>query len=211
MAAPTDLSPNDRLTYLIGDIVRSDAFAENEARGVWSVLAGSPEATRVMPRDFARIVEDCRAMLKNSNLDNYILELCREVLTVAGEAHAERSVLAHDQWMQHLPDDLQWHSVRALSSPKQLKSKRPLHDFEQCRDQLTRVGWRLRALWIVVPQWFGEPGPLDDLDEADRVWWTSIAKGTFEFAETGIKANPVDVPNVIARRPRSRAMPSNER
>lgn len=189
MANLQTLEPDEQLTYFVGDIIRNDAFAETEARSVWIALARSETAAALLPRDLARVLEQCRDMVKQAVLDEPRTTLVTDVLSAAAASHAERSVLAHDQWMHHLPNDQEWHSVRAFTSRKQLKAQRPLDDFIRCRDDLLRAGWQLRSLWLLLPEWLGDADALADIEES-RAFWLQVVAGRFDITPDGLTIKP---------------------
>ena len=113
-----ELEPEERLTHAIGSIIRNDNFAEGEARAVFWALAAPGLGGAAIPRDFARVLDGCREMVKAANLPEFPLEVALNVLTETGAAHRLRNLLTHDRWI-HAPSKKQetWHSPRVESAP----------------------------------------------------------------------------------------------
>lgn len=190
------LTDEEKLTFAIGRIERADVFAEDECRIVFDRMASPGLGNRLVPRDFARIIDDCKLMLEHPMFGSFIRSLATEIFTEAQAAHQLRSQLAHDRWVQDRPDQQVWTSVRSrITRPKpQAVSQRALDEFSTCADRLTRVAWRLRALAIILPGWMGSPDVLDG-HPSTRIRWTSVAQDSFVFVEPdGITINFVDSP-----------------
>lgn len=84
MADWRHLAPDDRRTYLIGEIVRADVLLEIESRGVFNILARSlREASRTAPHDLARVLDGILDVLKLVTLDHYPRELVRQAVIFA--------------------------------------------------------------------------------------------------------------------------------
>jgi len=180
----TELEPEDRLTHAIGSIIRNDNFAEGEARAVFWALAAPGLGGAAIPRDFARILDGCREMVKAANLPEFPLTVTLNVLNETGAAHRLRNLLTHDRWI-HAPSKMQetWHSPRVESAPKGPRpTARTLAEFVACSSALNRTGWQLRALWLILPAWLGNRDELEHIDN-QRAWWTSVAQGSFSVPE----------------------------
>ena len=176
----SDLEPEDRLTHALGSIIRNDNFAEGEARAVFLALAAPGFGGAVIPRDFARILDGCRDMVKVSNLPEFPREVSLKVLNETGVAHRFRNVLTHDRWI-HAPEKKRdtWHSPRIESVPKGPRpTARTLAEFIAGSAALNRAGWQLRALWLILPAWLGNHDELEHIGD-QRSWWTSVARGSF--------------------------------
>jgi hypothetical protein len=195
------LGENERLTYWIGDIIRSDAFAEHEARVAWHELAqSSPCAGEEAPQNFAQILDGCRDMLRSVELELADRALCREVLAAAGAAHKLRNLLTHDQWMHYQSADDSWHSVKAMFNTKNLGSERPLRDFQKRSADLIRAGWRLRALGLLIPGILGRNTWIDGLEGVYKRDWRLIAEEEFEVGQHTVRAGLARKPPEVARR-----------
>jgi hypothetical protein len=175
-----ELEPEDRLTHAIGSIIRNDNFAEGEARAVFSALSAPGLGGAVIPRDFARILDGCREMVKASSLPEFPRRVSFKVLDETGAAHRLRNALTHDRWI-HTPGKRldTWQSPRVESA---LKGPRPtartLAEFVAGSTALNRAGWQLRALWLILPAWLGNHDELEHIVN-QRTWWTSVALGSF--------------------------------
>jgi hypothetical protein len=175
-------NPDDRLTYVLGNINRDDNFAEGEALSVFWALAAPGRGGATAPRDFARILEGCRTMAKTAGVPDFAREVTLSTLDEAATAHRQRNLLTHDRWM-HLPwrKTEQWNSPRRQMTPQGPKvTTRTLDEFVACSDALHRVGWRLRSLWIILPAWLGNDDEFraDANPSAERDYWSSIAQAS---------------------------------
>lgn len=200
-----DLEPEQRLTLAIGTIIRNDNLAESEAGAVFRALTAPGLGGATAPRDFGRILEGCRDMVKAANelnrLDEHRHELALDVLTAARNAHDQRNTLAHDIWIRDpSTDEESWQGLRATSSSQRTRrrdarqpvespgrTQRPtiatLDEFVDCGSALKRARWRLRALWILLPGWLSNPNQLD-LPEEEYARWTHVAEGHFSISAT---------------------------
>ncbi|MDH2445115.1 hypothetical protein QDR37_14270 [Amnibacterium sp. CER49] len=199
MDDPTGLSEDQMLTYFIGDIARDDAWCEGEARQLWSTLTRYASEVPAEPNTYEAVLRSCRDLLGRAPLDESIRSICRRALDEASDAHGLRNLLTHDIWMRQGLQGENWVSLKARTSMKNLKPVRPIGDFEKCRTRLARLIMRLRALYLILPEWFGEGS--DILDEA-RAYWTAIAMGNFKDGEGRYVPTLVDLPTVrVVRRP----------
>lgn len=180
MADVSELHPDQQLTYAIGSIIRDDNFAEGEAKSVFTALAAPSPAAVLAPRDFARILEGCRDMVRASALPEFPRDLALEVLAVTSKAHQLRNKLTHDRWI-HLPtrEEAVWLGQNRTKGPGgPVPTSGTLQDFIGCSSALNRAGWRLRALWLILPAWLGNRDALEDIEDS-RPWWTSVAMDRF--------------------------------
>ena len=191
---PGDLSPEDQLTYWIGNIIRNDVFAEDEARLTWYTLAGPGPANRLIDRDLARVLDQCRKMIASPSIHDDIRKIASGAFDATARAHRTRSELAHDRWMHDLFGGNMVLRLREPRTPDAIK-KRPLSDFKKCSEDLLMAGWRMRGLRIVLPQWLGQPSEFRESPER-IISWTRIATGHFKFENESIKAIRGKVPAV---------------
>ncbi len=191
MDAKTRHRRNKKLTMLIGEIVRADVIAEDAARGVWFAMVGDGPGQMVIPRDFARVLEECRSMLLLATADPEIRKLASEVLEVSAAAHRQRSALAHDRWL--IREDGDWRSGktaqrRALGTaahPRDLLDDlepRGLSEFKSALSALRRVFWRLTALERVIV--LGEPSTKADRD--NRGFDLAVLRDQFDMQSKGL-------------------------
>lgn len=158
------------LSFFIGEIVRNDVVLETEMRALWRQLRAVGLAEDEMQRNLGRTISQVRKMVREQAVPLAFRDLALEVVDLAADAHRERSVLAHDQWMQlpYRPDE--------VSSMRRPNSRRPLEELGQCAADLLRIAWRTRALWIIAPYWVG--GDLSDHTSPDDLHsWTRVAMG----------------------------------
>lgn len=179
-----ELEPEDRLNHAIGSIIRNDNFAEGEARAVFGALAAPGLGRAAIPRDFAHVLDGCRQMVRGSNLPEFPRGIALEILNEAGDAHRQRNVLTHDRWIHTARKGQDtWHSPRVQSAPKGPRpTARTLAEFIACSVAVNRAGWRLRALWILLPAWLGNGDDLEGIED-QRPLWTSVAQGSFSVPE----------------------------
>ncbi|MGT2426123.1 hypothetical protein [Amnibacterium kyonggiense] len=192
-ASPSDLAPDDQLTYALGSIVRDDSFAEGEAKALFHALlpAGS---TQSVQRDYARVLADCRSLVRSAALPDFLRAVALEVIEEAAGAHRLRSVLAHDRWIQvRFDTDAEW-SSNPVSAPKGPQpSRRNLEEFADCSRVLRRSLWRLRALWVVIPAWLGKRDELEGVED-HRSWWMALARGANRMPDGTLATPLVDDP-----------------
>lgn len=181
----TELEPDDRLTYLIGDIARWDVFLELEAGIVFEIVTKAGTAPDKKPGDLAHLLEAAKDALRAVTLDDIPRAMAREALTEAKVAHGQRVGPVHDYWMHHGGEDERWTRIHTLTTRKPEVPATPhnLTTFVKARDALVRAGWRMRGVGLVLPMWLGTAGPLNDLDESTARLWTMIALGKFKTPE----------------------------
>lgn len=166
-----ELPERFRLSFLLGEVVRNDVYAEHEMRLVWNVLedAGLGDGLE-RQRDFGRLIRQVRKMIVRSEVPDTFRTIASDVIEATHQAHLYRRDLVHDL----LTECPQPRGV-ALSVFRN-HSPRPLEEIDRCGDDLKRASWRLRGLWIIAPSWVG--GSLDEYRTvADLQSWTRVAMG----------------------------------
>lgn len=184
LAQVASLAPDVQLTWALGDIVRNDAFAEGEAKALFLALSTGPAEPQ---RDFSRVLKDCRRLATDVPLPDFLRTLCFEVMSGASDAHRLRNDLAHDRWM-HVPTarEAAWSSAPLTPAKHPRPTRRTLQEFTGCSAALNRVGWRLRALRLLVPSWLGGPDEFEYAPDG-RARWTAIARGAFTYGDGGLR------------------------
>lgn len=174
-----DLPLKYTLSYVIGEVVRNDVFAETEMRLLWRELSAVLSPGDEMQREMGRLIKQVRSLLNRGEVPAAFRDIGRAVLDEAAAAHRLRNVFIHDQWL-HLPA-FRPGSIRSLRRTNENRADGrfgdvALADFERCADELKRSAWRLRGLWITAPYWLGqEPDWTSTDDELDS--WTRVAMG----------------------------------
>lgn len=170
-----EVPPQHRLSFLIGEVARSDVSAETEMRGLWWHLrdAGLGTDEEKMAREFGRLIKQVGALLRSEMVPSGFADIAGEVVEAARAAHAKRNELVHDQWV-HLP----WTEDR-IRSQRRPESKQ-FSDLRQCADDLREVMWRTRGAWIIAPLWFGRP-EVADMQPSEVRSWTRVAMGHIDW------------------------------
>lgn len=175
-----DLDPKYRLSYLVGEIVRNDVGVESEMRMVWRKLHDAGLPIGDLQRDFGRLLPQVRKTLEHPEVPVDFKAIASDVLEAASKAHQLRNAFAHDQLLQDYFDEDLVRSMRARTPP------RPMTDLQNLADDLLKLTWRTRGVWIIAPPWVG--GPLDDFSDRDGlISWTRVAMGHIRD----------DIPNAI--------------
>lgn len=178
----TDLDPDDRLTYLIGDIVRSDVFLEGESGDVFATIAAASVSPKNKPNNLSRLIKDGKLMLRELTLDGYAREMARRAFIDACAAHFARNSPVHDRWMHQGGMGERWVSMNMLTTrvPEVSATPKNLEQFLACRDNLLWNGWRMRGVSLILPGWLDRPSFGDEIDDDGRRWWTAVAVGKFK-------------------------------
>lgn len=164
-----------RLSFLIGEVARSDVAAETEMRGLWWHLtdAGLGRTEEKMAREFGRLMKQVRVSLRSDLVPTEYKRIAAAVLDAAQAAHAVRNQLVHDQWV-HLPWTEDRIASQRTSAPKQFA------DLRACADRLRAVTWRTRGAWVIAPLWLGRP-EVADMSATDVRSWTRVAMGHIDW------------------------------
>jgi hypothetical protein len=192
----TELGPDDRLTYLIGDIARWDAFLEIESGRVFQIATTAGTPPQKPPGDLAHLLDDTKDALRGVDLDAFPRQMTRDAIGAAKAAHGQRVGPVHDYWMHHGGEHERWTRIQPLTTRKPEVQATPhnLSTFLKARDDLVHAGWRMRGVWLVLPMWLGLPSSLDDLGEDAVRMWTTVALGKFKapagYGLTGVEPDP---------------------
>jgi cell division protein FtsL len=91
MGMTDDMPEMYRLSFLVGEIVRNDTYAEHETRVLWNRLrdAGLGEENR--QRDFGRLLPQVRSMLAEDRVPTKFRRLATQVVDDTLHAHQYRS------------------------------------------------------------------------------------------------------------------------
>lgn len=166
-----ELPKKFQLSYLLGEVVRNDVYAEHEMRLLWNAFedAGLGDGAE-RQRDFGRMIPQVRKMIAHSAVPDTFRTIASDVIEATHRAHLYRRALVHDLLIEG-PQP----RGEALSAFRN-HPPRPLAEIERCGDDLKRASWRLRGLWIIAASWVG--GPLDEYRTvADLRSWTRVAMG----------------------------------
>jgi hypothetical protein len=159
-----------RLSFVVGEIVRNDVYAENETKVLHSKLAAAGLTTAAPERDFGRVLPQVLKVLESPQVPEPFRKIAVRVVDLTARAHAVRRETVHDILIQ-MPSD----QDRIRSGFGNGKS-RAMSDLEKCADDLKEATWRLRAVWIIAPQWVGGP-PEAWETVASLTSWTRVAMG----------------------------------
>jgi hypothetical protein len=158
-----------RLSFVVGEIVRNDVFAENETKALHNKLRVAGLTDEHFERDFGRVLPQVLKILESPRVPEPFRKIAAQVVNKTQRAHAVRRDTVHDALTQ-MPFELD-----EIGSGFGRPSRR-LTTLEKCADDLKEVTWRLRAVWVIAPQWIG--GPLDGWETAARLRsWTRVAMG----------------------------------
>jgi len=168
---PADLPEKYRLSFLVGEIVRNDVFAETEMRTFFYELSRVGLTTEPHQQNLGRLVGQVRKALNRDAVPIEFRDLALEVVESLAGQHRLRSSLAHDQWMH-----LQKVRPEEVRSMRRTGTIRPIRELEECAAELIRLAWRIRGLWIIAPYWLN--GDLSDhTSPEDLHSWTRVAMG----------------------------------
>jgi len=172
-----------RLSFVVGEIVRNDVYAENETKVLFNTLRthGVP-CEEEMPRDFGKVIPLVRAMLGLPQVPATFGKIATRVIELTSRAHAVRRDTVHDILIQ-IP-----YEPERIGSGLGTNS-RSMSDLEKCADNLKEATWRLRAVWVIAPHWLG--GPTDEWETAERLTsWTRVAMGHIADDPSEIRGTP---------------------
>lgn len=159
-----------RLSFVVGEIVRNDVYAENETKVLHNKLRAAGLTTEAFERDFGRVLPQVLILLESPQVPEPFRKIAAQVVNLTTRAHAIRRETVHDILIQ-MPFD----QDRIRSGFGNGKS-RAMSDLEKCADNLKEATWRLRAVWIIAPQWVG--GPRDGWETVESMTsWTRVAMG----------------------------------
>lgn len=123
-----------------------------------------------MSREFGRLIKQVRAMLSSDGVPSTYRDIGREVLEATARAHRERNLWVHDLWV-HLP----WSADESIRSHRE-GNTRQFDDLRACAAGLLDLLYRLRALAVITPPWFGREA-IGEMGRSDLVSWTRVAMG----------------------------------
>lgn len=180
-----------RLSFVVGEIVRNDVYAENETKKLFNVLrenglpSGEWEQTDP-PRDFGKVIPLVRAMLALPQVPEPFAKIATKVIELTSRAHAVRRATVHDILIQ-MPQEPD--NIRSGFGRK----ARGMSDLEACADELKEATWRLRAVWIIAPHWLG--GPADEWESFESLTsWTRVAMGHIADDPQQVRGTPGNAP-----------------
>jgi hypothetical protein len=165
-----EIPPRFELSFLIGEVVRNDVFAESEMRSLWWVLHRAGLVRRDEPGTFGRAIDDVLRGLKKPEVPESFRAIALDVVQPTKHQHLARNQLAHDQWIQ-----LRWEpeQLRSMRAPRSVT----LAELRACADALQYLTWRLRGVWIIA-QWWLDVVPDWERDLRDDLQsWTRVAMG----------------------------------
>lgn len=180
-----DLDPKYRLSYLIGEAVRNDVWAESEMRSVWRALYEARLPVGPVQRDFGRLIPQLRKTMHLPSVPADFRDLALEVIEATHAAHQKRNAVTHDLLIQDHFDSNLVRSMRTSAPP------RPLVELQAISEELMTLAWRLRGVWVIAPSWFGGISEDDGQTRESLLSWTRVAMGHIRD----------DVPNAILGTP----------
>jgi len=172
-----------RLSFVVGEIVRNDVYAENETKVLFGILrANGLPCDEDMPRDFGYVIPLVRAMLRLPQVPAPFAKIGTQVIELTSRAHAVRRDTVHDILVQ-----MPFEPDRIGSGLG--KKSRQMSDLEKCADDLKEATWRLRAVYVIAPQWLG--GPPAEWETVERLaLWTRVAMGHIADYPHEIRGTP---------------------
>lgn len=187
MTEAADVPERYRLSYLVGEIVRNDSYAEHEARVLWHRLRAVGLGAERPLREFGRLLSELRRMMRDDRVPGDFSVIGQGAVDELAAAHRLRASLVHDVLMQ-----VPWRDGQVISAIRRAPN-RPIQDLADCAETLRRGMYRMRGLWIIAPQWVG--GVLEEpLDVPDLVSWTRVAMGHIADTLGIIEGTPGDSP-----------------
>ncbi|MFF1573924.1 hypothetical protein ACFVWR_14350 [Leifsonia sp. NPDC058292] len=180
-----DLDHAYRLSYLIGEIVRNDVWAESEMRSVWRALHDAHLPVGEMQRNFGYLVKQVRTALRLPSIPHDFQVLALEVIEATHAVHQMRNTVAHDLLIQDHFDSNLVRSMRTSAPP------RPFAELQAISADLMTMAWRLRGIWVIAPSWIGGASEDDGNTRESLLSWTRVAMGHIRD----------DVPNAILGTP----------
>ena len=155
-------------SFLVGEVVRNDVFVETETRVLWETLSMAGLAAGALQRDYGRLLPVVRKAMRSASIPSPLRDIALPVIQAALEAHRERNLLVHDQWIT-----VPWSpgEVRALRRPK----RRQLSELHALSAQLLSLTWRMRGVTIITPAWLGQENEAADANDLHE--WTRVAMG----------------------------------
>jgi len=119
-----------RLSFVVGEIVRNDVYAENETKVLFNTLrANGLPCEAEMPRDFGNVIPLVRAMIALSQVPAPFATIATKVIELTSRAHAVRRNTVHDILIQ-MPYEPQRIGSGFGRKP------RFMSDLERCADNL---------------------------------------------------------------------------
>lgn len=195
-AGEDTLDPNDRLSLQIGRVARAHVTLDLALRSVHRTLATPGLAMYLTGgvTSTARLVADCREMLKKAAIDEVVIGAADNALRAAIIANDDRNRVVHDMWL--FDSDLE-STTRRLQSFQAKKgilgweaSERELTFVEDALTGLRRAYIRVLALewalWSTLPFFSGSPN-----DERDRLpEWIAVMNDSFDlYPDGGFRAH----------------------
>lgn len=182
-----DVPPRFELSFLIGEVVRNDVFAESEMRATWWHLHAAGLVRGEKPGGFGRVIDDVSRALRKPAVPPEFAVIAREVVWETGRQHQLRNALAHDQWIE-----LRWDpgSIRSMRTTE----ARTLEDLRVCARALLVLTWRLRGVSVIAPWWL-DVVPDWERDLVDGLHsWTRVAMGHIADDVSQVRGTPGPAP-----------------
>jgi hypothetical protein len=159
-AAIAALDPMDRLSFLIGQVCRSDVWLEFALRGLWQGLVGGGPAVLVVPTSLDPLAEQCAVMLPQllaAPTDERLLVAGLDAIASARVAHRERNRVVHDMWFANAePGDAELSFAQHKANRFKLHftmTPKSLSDVEDALANLDRAMNRVVSLRYAIPPW----------------------------------------------------------
>jgi len=146
----SSLSVDQRGSFWLGFVVRADVDLENQLRGLWVALVGSPIAAQIAPRDWNGVYRGVRQLLevRTGDLSEYLAATAPTVLDESNNAHLVRNRLTHDVWYEDWRPDRP-ESFVVYRSCREMPPRK-LSEFEAAHTQLMRCYWKVHGLIFTV-------------------------------------------------------------
>lgn len=157
VTTPSDLDPQDYMTFLIGKTARLDVQLEAIAREVWRALAGPRGlAKHAAPSRLVPALEGVLGMLAAGDFEPRLVDGATRAIKDARAAHERRNIVVHEGWAHEES------GVWSRGNDYLTRGTKPgwkLEDFEACSIELSRSGERLLSVLYLVKSSY----PRDDL------------------------------------------------
>lgn len=181
----SSLTPDQRATFRVGQVVRLCVVMERTARGVHARLQRvAPEELRNGPDGFGALVAEIKRQLEQTDFPQ--TDSAKSALDSVYSTYKERNRYAHDLLMQS--DFEKWERM-SLDNTMPVRHRKSV-DPDILREAVLDVvaaQWLLYALDAVVGEWLN--GALESESPASREaildGWKHILDGRFELTEGG--------------------------
>ena len=143
-----DLVPDDRMTYMVGLVVRSAVELDAMTREAFASLRGDdPLVSAQAPLQFGPRIQAMMKLVPSAPLTRFQAQHTEAALVAARDSYQERNRFIHDSIMKASADEWFMSRFDKKSGADRMPMKAvTLNDLSECDNNLNRAAWRMWGL-----------------------------------------------------------------